>query len=345
MARIFLGAATLAAGGGIAQVARLSAQMLREAGHEVTVAAYLDHEAQPGDVAAGGSKLRFLAAAHRHAFSADLCLYDGAGIARAHPRWLKRPYAVWLHGAEVWNALTPAAHRAIRRAAGALVVSHSTLSRFEALHGSLDNAHVCPLGTGTDAPSPFALCRNESPTVLIVGRVDAAEGYKGHDALIAAWPAVVAAVPDARLVIAGGGTGLPALRGIAAASPVANAIDIPGFVDEPTLADLWREASVFAMPSRGEGFGLVYIEAMRHGLPVIASIHDAGREVNVDGTTGFNVDLDQPGQLAARLVTLLSDAELRWRMSAAGQERWHGHYRLSCLRSRFLPLIDQLLRP
>jgi phosphatidylinositol alpha-1,6-mannosyltransferase len=97
------------------------------------------------------------------------------------------------------------------------------------------------------------------------------------------------------------------------------------------------------MPSRGEGFGLVYIEAMRQGVPVIASIHDGAREVNVDGETGYNVDLDQSGELTARLITLLSHPVLRHRMGAAGQQRWHEHFRLACLRSRLLPLIETLL--
>ena len=345
MARILLGTATLAPGGGIAQVSRVSAQILRDAGHNVTIISYLDHEAPPGKIASGGSKLRFVAATHRAAMQADLCLYDSAGLARAHPRWLKRPSVIWMHGTEVWEAMKPPALRALHRASRALVVSQNTLSRHEALHGLLPHARICPLATETDEPAPSGNRETNPPSVLIVGRIDAAENYKGHDALIAAWPTVIAAVPDARLVIAGGGSGVPALRSLAEASPAAKAIDIHGFVADAELAALWRDAAIFAMPSRGEGFGLVYIEAMRQGLPVIASIHDGAREVNVDGETGFNVDLDRPGELAGRLIVLLSDPALRQRMGEAGRQRWHDHYRLSRLRSRFLPLIEDLLQP
>jgi phosphatidylinositol alpha-1,6-mannosyltransferase len=248
-----------------------------------------------------------------------------------------------MHGTEVWDALRPSAHRALHRAARALVVSRNTLRRHEALYGPLPSACICPLATETDEPLPSTPRRNGPPSVLIVGRIDAAENYKGHDALIAAWPAVIAAVPDARLVIAGGGSGVAAVRSLASASPAASSIDIRGFVPDADLPALWRDASVFAMPSRGEGFGLVYIEAMRQGLPVIASIHDGAREVNVDGETGFNVDLDQPEQLTERVIALLSNPDLRDRMGTAGQQRWHEHFRLSCLRSRFLPLIEALL--
>ena len=345
MARIVLGTATLAPGGGIAQVSRVSAQILRDAGHEVTIIRYLDHDAADGEIAAGGSKLRFLAATHRAAVQADLCLYDSAGLARAHPRWLKLPSVIWMHGTEVWEAMKPPALQALRRATRAIVVSQNTLSRHEALYGQLSTARICPLATESDEPAPSLDRETNPPSVLIVGRIDAAENYKGHDALIAAWPAVIDAVPDARLVVAGGGSGVPALRNLAAASPAAGSIDIRGFVPDADLAALWRDAALFAMPSRGEGFGLVYIEAMRQGLPVIASIHDGAKEVNVDGETGFNVDLDCPGDLAQRLITLLSDPALRQRMGDAGRQRWHDHYRVSRLRSRFLPLIEDLLQP
>jgi phosphatidylinositol alpha-1,6-mannosyltransferase len=344
MARIFLGAATLAQGGGIAQVARMSAGILRDAGHTVSIALYLDREAAAGETTAGGSRLRFAAAVYRQALTADLCIYDSAGLARAHPYWVKRPFVVWMHGAEAWESLRPSALRALRRASGVLVVSQNTLSRFEALHGALPWARICPLATETDEATSMSLAPEGPPTVLILGRIDAAEHYKGHDKLIAAWPEVVRAVGDARLVIAGGGSGLPALRSLAAASPVAAAIDIRGFVAEGDLDALWRQACLFAMPSRGEGFGLVYVEAMRRGLPVIASVHDGAREVNVDGETGFNIDLDQPEQLADRLVALLRNPPLRSRMGAAGQQRWLEHYRLSCLRSRLLPIIEDLVR-
>ncbi|MBS9719456.1 glycosyltransferase family 4 protein [Tianweitania sp. BSSL-BM11] len=345
MARILLGTATLAPGGGIAQVSRVSAQILRDAGHQVRIISYLDADAPSGNSAADGSKLRFVAAIQRAAIQADLCLYDSAGLARAHPCWLKRPSVIWMHGTEVWDALKPPALRALHRARRAIVVSQNTLSRHEALHGPLPHARICPLATETDEPAP-AIDRENGPlNVLIVGRIDAAENYKGHDALIEAWPAVIAAVPDAHLVVAGGGSGVPVLRSLAAASPAAASIDIRGFVADADLAALWRDASIFAMPSRGEGFGLVYIEAMRQGLPVIASIHDGAKEVNINDETGFNVDLDRPGELAQRLITLLSDPALRRRMGEAGRQRWHAHYRPSRLRSRFLPLIEDLLQP
>lgn len=348
--RTFLGAATLAHGrGGIASVARMSAKALAAAGHAVTVTSYLDDA--PVIIAGTRSapthrgKLRFVAACHRAALTHTHFVYDSAAMARAHPRLpgLRRPYAVWMHGVEAWEALRPPAEAALRNADLVLVNSRHTLERYQALHGELPAARVCWLGAETDEEPEPAAADAGPPTVLILARIDAGDSYKGHAELIAGWPQVTAAIPEARLLIAGGGSGLGEIRARAAASPVTANIDILGFVLESEIDGLWRRAHVFAMPSRGEGFGLVYIEAMRHGLPVIASAHDAGREVNVDGATGFNVSLDRPGELADQLIRLLGNAALRRRMGAAGLARWREHFRFSSFADRLLPLLEPFI--
>jgi phosphatidylinositol alpha-1,6-mannosyltransferase len=168
--------------------------------------------------------------------------------------------------------------------------------------------------------------------------------YKGHREMIATWPKVLQVVPDARLAIAGRGPSLDLFRRQAAASGAAGSIDFLGFVSEEELERLYARATVLAMPSRGEGFGLVYIEAMRHGVPVLASVHDAAPEINLDGVTGYNVDLDRKDDLADRLIRLLRDRDLGARLGAAGRERWKEHFRFASFRARFAPLLERFLR-
>jgi phosphatidylinositol alpha-1,6-mannosyltransferase len=179
--------------------------------------------------------------------------------------------------------------------------------------------------------------------VLILGRIDEGGGYKGHRELIASWSKVMSAVPDARLVVAGKGPGLELLQKEAAGSSAAEHIVFRGFVAEQQMNALWAETSVFAMPSRGEGFGFVYIEAMRQGLPVIASVHDAGSEVNVDGQTGYNVNLDREGELAERIVHLLRNPDHAAQLGNQGRARWHEQFRYSAFRERFLPILREFL--
>ena len=100
-------------------------------------------------------------------------------------------------------------------------------------------------------------------------------------------------------------------------------------------------ATLMAMPSVEEGFGLVFIEAMRRGVPVIASRVDAGQEVNLDGVTGFNIDRERPEALTEAIVGLLRDRDASARMGAAGFARWRDVYRFSAFDRR----LQQAMRP
>jgi phosphatidyl-myo-inositol dimannoside synthase len=341
--RWFVGASVLTAGrGGIARVARMTARSLIDAGANVRVLSLIDDA--PVEIAgvraatARGSRTLYAARCHAAALARTRFLYDAVGPARAHPRLpgLKCPYGVWIHGVEVWDRLSADRARALRDAAFVLANSRFTLERFNTMHWSLANASVCWLATEDDEPPPRPPAFQGRPTVLVLGRIDEGELYKGHTELIQEWPRVSAAVPDARLLIVGGGSGVPRIKRLAEQSPAQGNIEIRGFVPEAELSGVWGQAHVFAMPSRGEGFGLVYIEAMRHGLPVIASIHDAGQEVNVDAVTGYNVHMDRPADLVERIVHLLRSPEEAHHMGQAGLARWREHFRYSAFAKRLL---------
>ncbi len=343
-----IGSAVLEAGrGGIARVARMSARVLIEAGARTDLFALVDTEA--ADVcgqrarAFSGSKARFAAACHTAALTHDWFLYDAVGPARAHPRLpgLKQPYGVWIHGIEVWNSLSPSRAQALRRADFVLSNSHFTLERFQSLHFPLKNAHVCRLATEDNAP-PAQMPRFEGPpTALLVGRSDKDNFRKGHAEVIAAWDLVTAEIPEAQLLLVGGGDGLDLLHKKVAQSPASERIRVLGFVPEAEMPDIWARAHAFVQPSWKEGFGLVYVEAMRHGLPVIASVHDAGQEVNLDGKTGYNINLDDREALAARIVQLLSNTAHARHLGTAGYALWQDQFRFSAFRSRLTDILNR----
>ncbi len=273
-------------------------------------------------------------------------IYNHVGMARAHCPlpMLRRPYAIWMHGWDVWSSRMHGDYgRRVEEADLLLSNSDFTLRHAAELLPSAQRAKVCWLATEEDEAPKASSDFGGPPTVLILGRVDASEMQKGHVELIDCWPSVMAAIPDARLLIAGGGDGLDILRSQAGASAAASNIEFTGFLPQGEIDALWSRAHVFAMPSRQEGFGLVYIEAMRRGVPVIASTQDAGQEINLDGVTGYNVDLEQEGELARRTIQLLSDKVLARQFGENGREHWRANFCFSAFRRRMEPILTEFL--
>ena len=340
--------------GGIARVARLLAWVAEAEQREGRLRAELVvlSAADPDQGwrfpihLAHGSRARFVAQVHRSALWSTHVLYDFPNMARAHSPVLRllRPYMTGLMGVEIWPGGHHPRRRAAERARSLWAISAFTrdvAARTLAWHRDIP---VCWLATEED-DAPEAAANTSRANVAIVARLEMTHGGKGHRELIEAWPSVVQRVPGARLLVVGTGGGESELRAMAACSSERDSIEFRGYVPEEEMPALWAEASVLAMPSRREGFGLAYIEAMRHSLPVVASVHDAGREVNIHGETGFNVNLEDPTDLPNRLCELLLNPELRARMGENGERRWYQHFRRSCFISRFRPILHDFLKP
>ena len=346
--KILLCAQYLRAGqGGIAAVASMSARALGEI-HQVNAIACMDpHDFSCDNVpvkAFAGSRARFLWHIATEGRRATHLIHDFAGTARAQQLLAgsSRPHAVWVHGSEAWRNPPSKYVSAIHRADLVLVNSQHTLDRAATTLKGAKRVRLCPLATANDEIPALIGPQDGPPTVLLLGRMDE-DFAKGHDLLIAMWPRIVAAVPQARLLLAGGGPAQARARALAAASPAAAAIEFTGFVADADMEALWQRASVFAMPGFEEGFGLVYAEAMRRGIPVLASREDAGQEVNLDGVSGFNVSRQAPAQMADALIALLRDRDLAARMGRAGHLRWQEHYRYSQFRERLLAATQDFL--
>jgi phosphatidylinositol alpha-1,6-mannosyltransferase len=332
-----------AGSGGIARCARLTIMALAGDARVSALAVEDDSATSVGGVrtrAFAGNRSAFVAANMLGALKNDIVLYDFAGTARAHAplSLVGRPYALWAHGWEVWPGnLRPDYAKVLRGAKAVFVNSNHTGERLLQSLPGLETIQRCLLGTERDidrpgcAPSPS----QREKLVLFVGRNDEMFA-KGQDVLIAAWPAVVAAVPDAVLCFVGGGERLDRLRALAAASPAAAAIQVLGQLGEDEVAALHRRARLFAMLSHVEGFGLVFAEAMSHGAPVLTANQDASTEVNLDGETGFSVDRSDLAQVAARIVAVLSGDALFETLSRGAYARWSRQFCFSAFRDRFL---------
>jgi phosphatidylinositol alpha-1,6-mannosyltransferase len=171
---------------------------------------------------------------------------------------------------------------------------------------------------------------SERPVVVCVSRL---VPRKGQDTLILAMPAILARVPDAVLLIVGGGPYEKNLRALAAETGVAASVRFTGAVPWAELPAHFGAGDVFAMPCRTrrggldvEGLGIVYLEASATGLPVVAGDSGGAPDAVLDGETGWVVPGGSEAAAAERIVTLLEDPELRQRMGERGrawvEEKW-----------------------
>lgn len=277
-------------------------------------------------------------------------VYDFLGPARVQallPRRSRSPYLVFLHGIEVWRDLTWDRRRALDNAKVLLANSAYTRQRARRFH-PLPGAEVLPLaleeGLPAEEPDRELLDRLGRDYLLIVGRMARSERYKGHDELLEALRLVRASRPDTRLVVVGDGDDRPRLQARCAELGLDGAVVFTGFVSEATLAEVYRRAAAFAMPSRDEGFGLVYLEAMRAGRPCVALRGTAAAEVVRDGETGLLIESAAgPESLSGALLRLLDDPGLGARLGEAGRSHWQRELSLPAFRQRLNGHLDRLL--
>jgi phosphatidylinositol alpha-1,6-mannosyltransferase len=161
---------------------------------------------------------------------------------------------------------------------------------------------------------------------VIIGRLFRTENYKGHREMIAAWPLVLERIPRAELWILGDGDLRRDLEELARALRLEARVRFRGWLPEDEKQDVLLRARCLAVPSRGEGFGLVYLEAMRVARPCLVSTVDAGREVVDPPNAGLAADPADPRSLSdavCRLLTL-GPEWFRWseRARAVYEERF-----------------------
>jgi phosphatidylinositol alpha-1,6-mannosyltransferase len=232
---------------------------------------------------------------------------------------------------------------AFERATVRLACSEYTRERVRDAHPELEPVETCELGllpAAGEGRTPAASRRS----VVILGRVSVASRYKGHDALLDAWPLVRAAVPDAELLVVGKGDDAPRLQARAAALALCG-VRFLGFLPDASLEALLQRAGLLALPSAIEGFGLAYLMAMRAGLPCVATAAGTGSGLVRDGETGIVCESAEPTALAAAITRLLRDEPLRERLGGEGRRRYERGYTFDHFCGRLARAIAPLLDP
>jgi glycosyltransferase involved in cell wall biosynthesis len=231
----------------------------------------------------------------------------------------------------------------MRRADRIIVASQRYLDSSGELAPFKEKCRVIPMGINParerddlEGESAAVLRQYGSRLVLAVGRL---VEYKGFIYLLEAMRGV-----DATLLLVGTGPLDAVLKRAAQRFEVSDKVKFLGKVDD--LQKYYRACSVFVLPSisRAEAFGLVQLEAMAAGLPVINTNIDSGApEVSLDGVTGITVPPADANSLAGAINVLLSDAALRQRMGAAGKIRARRDFAPELMVERTIKLYEEVL--
>lgn len=249
------------------------------------------------------------------------------------------PVATFLLGVECWHPLSRRDRGLLARCDRLLPISEWTRAKFVAANPSFAATPMtlCPLGVDiTPAPTTPPIAGQ----VVVVGRLWAEERYKGHDVLIDAWPAVRRVCPSAQLVVVGDGDDRGRLEARVRAEGLSDVVHFAGLVAQDVLRQHFADAQIFALPSEGEGFGLVFLEAMRAARPCLAA-EGAAQEIVIDGVTGRVVPSRDAAALSEALIALLCDPDGCDRLGAAGRRRFEQEYSTAQFAGRFLGALQE----
>ncbi|MCS4086133.1 glycosyltransferase involved in cell wall biosynthesis [Salinibacter ruber] len=228
-------------------------------------------------------------------------------------QWTGAPVAVHVHGIEAWEPTEKwLANKLVSRVDHVISVSETTLERLVAWSGlSPEQGTVVPNTIDFDGlqpgPKPTELEERydlrDRYVLMTMGRLVGEERKKGFDRVLDVLPEVASERPDVAYLIVGKGPDRPRLERKAERIGVHDRVTFAGYIPEHEKSDHFRLADRFVMPSEGEGFGLVLLEALACGTPVIASTRDASRAAVAHGEFGAVVDPRDPTELVESILS------------------------------------------
>lgn len=233
--------------------------------------------------------------------------------------YLKRlrgiPYWTIAHGIEAWNIKNPDRKKALHNADKILCVSNYTRNRLiqeqhldpnklSLLPNTFDSNRFTISGKPSYLLERYKL-KPEQPIILTVNRLVSQESYRGYDKILEVLPQISQVIPNIHYIIAGKGDDRPRLEKSIAQHQLQDCVTLAGFVPDSELCDHYNLCDVFAMPSKLEGFGIVFLEALACGKPVLAGNQDGATDALYQGKLGALVNPDDTKEITQALVKIL----------------------------------------
>jgi len=221
-------------------------------------------------------------------------------------------YIIATHGVEVWRIESGLKRKALVRAFKILVVSRFTKrkiieqfpevgERIFFLPNFVDG-DIFIIGEKNKVLLDRHNLSSDDFILLTVNRFSSLEKQKGYDKVIKALPQVRRDVPDVKFLLVGEGDDLPRVKELVHSLHLDDCVVFAGKVSDGELVDYYNLCDLFVMPSKSEGFGIVFVEALACGKPVIAGDTDASSETLLDGEVGVLIDPDDVASIAEAIV-------------------------------------------
>jgi glycosyltransferase involved in cell wall biosynthesis len=259
--------------------------------------------------------------------------------------FLRGGFGFIAHGMEVWEEPRVSRRLAGRRARFAFAVSrHTALSVQETI--GLPAAAIRRLPNTLDPvfrDLPVGEPHDGPPELLTVSRLWKTEERKGVDDTLRAFARLARDYPQAIYRIVGKGTDKPRLVELAASLGLGEQAIFEEDLSDEELAERYHRCSAFVLPSGQEGFGIVFLEAMRFSKPCVGGNAGGTPDVVVDGETGFLVPYGDVDGLENALRSLLADPGLSQRMGRAGRQRLEDEFTFDRYRERIGGYLEELL--
>lgn len=233
--------------------------------------------------------------------------------------WLKRlagiPYWTVAHGVEAWDIQRPALQTALHHADRILAVSSYTRdrliqeqnldpSKISLLPNTFDHNRFKIAGKPTFLLERYRL-KPEQPIILTVNRLCLSESYKGYDKVLDALPQIRQVIPNVHYIIVGKGDARPHIEQLIQERQLQDCVTLAGFIPDTELCDYYNLCDVFAMPSKLEGFGIVYLEALACGKPCLGGNQDGAIDALCHGELGALVNPNDVGEIAKTIIQIL----------------------------------------
>jgi glycosyltransferase involved in cell wall biosynthesis len=354
--------------GGIARHCRLALKALTEDPRvqAVDLVSLLDDRASTPDryyfgprgrsyVACGGNRLLLarsvLNAVRREAYDVVLAGHVNLApllmaAATVRPRQSRR--VTLIYGVDAWTRLSLLRRLALRGSHRVLAISAYT-AETTVRNNRLDPARVDVTYTCLDpslAESEQQDAAAQPPchvpnALLTVSRLWRSEASKGQAAVLQALPSVLEKVPTATYWIVGGGDLQPELQQLSSRLGVDAHVQFFGSIPDDTLRRCYRTCAAYVMPSKWEGFGLAFLEAMAYSRPIIGGSRDAAPEIL--GDAALLVDPEDTRQLGEAIVRVLSEPDLQVRLGAAGRQRLTDNFTYDRFRARLMASLEGAL--